>query len=585
MAEFKYHTRCDKCGSKDNLAVYSDGSYFCFSYCGNKSASQEYIASLEDNNKSKSKRNNFKSTKEKEEVVLVEKSSKPIITEDQKQEIRSCTSFDDTNYRHITQDTYKFFGVRTGFDTDDNPIVHYYPCTQNSELVGYKVRELPKQFGGNLGRTGKECELFGQFRFKNPDSKYCLIVGGEIDVLSAYQMLMDYNKRKGNDYDVVVVSPTIGETGCEKQLAAQYEWFAQFEKIIVGFDNDKAGKEATEKAVSALPKGKVFIAHWSHKDPNEYLKNDDERLFISDYYNAEKYVPAGVVSSNQISPEMRAEINVPKVPLPKFMWKLQDMMAGGIPLGRIVNLGAASGVGKSSVVDEIIYYMLFNSPHLVGVVTLESTCGQYGVKLLSRHISRKLELLDNTTALMVMNSPEVLEKEKELFSLPNGDPRFYLVDDRDGDVTDIQGAIENLIIGCGVKVIVLDPVSDVIASLPLDAQENFMSWQKGMVKSHQVTFINVCHTRKTSSGQKAGSVGGDLHEEDIIGSSSLYKSAACNLMFTRNKESEDEIERNTTIMKATKIRWTGKTGIAGMYYYDNETHTLYDLDDWMNNNR
>ncbi len=585
MAEFKYHTRCDKCGSKDNLAVYSDGSYFCFSYCGNKSASQEYIASLEDNNKSKSKRNNFKSTKEKEEVVLVEKSSKPIITEDQKQEIRSCTSFDDTNYRHITQDTYKFFGVRTGFDTDDNPIVHYYPCTQNSELVGYKVRELPKQFGGNLGRTGKECELFGQFRFKNPDSKYCLIVGGEIDVLSAYQMLMDYNKRKGNDYDVVVVSPTIGETGCEKQLAAQYEWFAQFEKIIVGFDNDKAGKEATEKVVSALPKGKVFIAHWSHKDPNEYLKNDDERLFISDYYNAEKYVPAGVVSSNQISPEMRAEINVPKVPLPKFMWKLQDMMAGGIPLGRIVNLGAASGVGKSSVVDEIIYYMLFNSPHLVGVVTLESTCGQYGVKLLSRHISRKLELLDNATALMVMNSPEVLEKEKELFSLPNGDPRFYLVDDRDGDVTDIQGAIENLIIGCGVKVIVLDPVSDVIASLPLDAQENFMSWQKGMVKSHQVTFINVCHTRKTSSGQKAGSVGGDLHEEDIIGSSSLYKSAACNLMFTRNKESEDEIERNTTIMKATKIRWTGKTGIAGMYYYDNETHTLYDLDDWMNNNR
>ena len=90
------------------------------------------------------------------------------------------------------------------------------------------------------------------------------------------------------------------------------------------------------------------------------------------------------------------------------------------------------------------------------------------------------------------------------------------------------------------------------------------------------------HTRKTANGQKAGSAGADLHEEDIQGASAAYKSAACNLMFSRNKEAEDEIERNTTIMKATKIRWTGKTGIAGKYYYDNEKHTLYDLDDFLN---
>ena len=92
----------------------------------------------------------------------------------------------------------------------------------------------------------------------------------------------------------------------------------------------------------------------------------------------------------------------------------------------------------------------------------------------------------------------------------------------------------------------------------------------------------MCHTRKTSGGQKAGSTGADLHEEDLMGNSAIYKSAACNLMFTRNKEAEDDVERNTTIMKATKIRWTGKTGIAGKYYYDNETHTMHDLDDWLN---
>ena len=73
----------------------------------------------------------------------------------------------------------------------------------------------------------------------------------------------------------------------------------------------------------------------------------------------------------------------------------------------------------------------------------------------------------------------------------------------------------------------------------------------------------------------------NLHEEDLMGNSAIYKSAACNLMFSRNKEATDDVERNTTVMKATKIRWTGKTGIAGQYYYDNETHTMWDLDDWL----
>jgi archaellum biogenesis ATPase FlaH len=260
------------------------------------------------------------------------------------------------------------------------------------------------------------------------------------------------------------------------------------------------------------------------------------------------------------------------------------MMAGGIPLGRIVNLGSASGTGKSTITDEILYYMLFNSPHKVGVVTLESTSGQYGIKLLSRHLSKKIELLDNDSAMELLESEETKKKEHELFNDENGNPRFYLVDNRDAGVENIQSSIENLIISCECKVIVCDPIHDIISALPIDEQENFMSWQKGMVKSHMVTFLNVCHTRKTSNGQKAGSTGADLHEEDLMGSSSLYKSAACNLMFSRNKEAENEIERNTTLMKATKIRWTGKTGIAGKYYYDNEKHTLYDLDDWASEN-
>jgi hypothetical protein len=123
-------------------------------------------------------------------------------------------------------------------------------------------------------------------------------------------------------------------------------------------------------------------------------------------------------------------------------------------------------------------------------------------------------------------------------------------------------------------------VNDVIGTLSNEEQESFYGWMKGMVKSHACTFINVSHTRKTASGQQSGSQGADLTEESLMGSSSAYKSAACNLLFSRNKEAVDPVERNTTIMKMSKCRWSGNTGIVGRYYYDAASHTMWDEDDW-----
>lgn len=509
-------------------------------------------------------------------------STKPAITEEENAEIKSFTSPKAKGFRGIRDDIYTMFGVRHAFAEDTGEVIEqYYPVTQEGQLSGYKIREVPKNFRSK-GRTGADCELFMAFKF-NRGGKYLLLTEGEVDSLSAYQMLSDYNKSRGSDFETAVVSPTTGANS-QKQIASNYKFLDSFDVIVLCYDNDKAGQEAAEKIISVLPKGKVKIMQMRYKDANEYLMTGKSKEFISDFYNAKSYVPVGVVGSGDITEGMREEFKVPKIPLPPFMHKLQDMMAGGVPLGRILNLMSASGSGKSTIIDEIVYFMLFNSPHKVGVVTLESTTGQYGIKLLSRHINLKLELKSNEEALAILESESTKAKEKELFWTDTGEHRFYLVDDRDGGVNNVKDAIENLIIGSGCKVIVLDPVNDVIGTLSNEEQESFYGWQKGMVKSHGCTFYNVMHTRKTAGGQKAGSTGADLHEEDAMGSSSAYKSAACNLVFGRNKEAEDDIERNTITMKATKIRWTGRTGIAGKYYYDIEKHTLHDLDDWMSEN-
>ena len=577
MANFVKHEACPECGSSDALAVYSDGGgAYCFS-CKYTVPSEELKEEFEQN-----KKQNQNKKQPKKENMEIKPSTKPAITPEENQAIKQRTSASGNGFRGIRDDVYKHFGVRHSYDEQTGEVTEqFYPVTQEGQISGYKIREVPKNFR-SIGRTGADCEMFMSFRF-NRGGKYVLICEGEVDSLSAYQMLSDYNKSRGSDFETAVVSPTTGAQS-KKQIAAQYKFFDSFEQIILAYDNDKAGKEAAEDVIKYLPKGKVKIMQMRYKDANEYLMAGKQKEFIQDFYNAKSYVPTGVIGSGSITGAMREEFKVPKIPLPPFMHKLQDMMAGGVPLGRIINLGSASGQGKSTIIDEIVYYMIFNSPHKVGVVTLESTTGQYGVKLLSRHIGLKLELKSNDEALAILESDATKVKEKELFWTETDEHRFYLVDDRDGGVDNVKDAIENLIIGCGCKVIVLDPVNDCIGTLSNEEQESFYGWQKGMVKSHNCTFYNVMHTRKTSNGQKSGSTGADLHEEDLMGSSSAYKSAACNLMFSRNKEAEDDLERNTTIMKATKIRWTGKTGIAGKYYYDIERHTLYDLDDWIEEN-
>lgn len=583
MAAFSHHTQCPKCDSSDAYAVYSDSSGHCFS-CLFTKPSDELLEANQNKQTKKKGKSKLEQALEEEPTKATDRKEKPIVTEEETAELKSRTTVKAPTYRGIRPETMSIFGVRTEFEeATGEPCAIYYPCTQENELTGWKPRTLPKSFGGSIGRTGATCQLFGQFKFTRP-SKVCLIVGGENDALSAYQMLSDYIKSKAGDYEIAVVSPTIGETGCSKQLAAQYTFFDKYEKIIVGFDNDKAGREATEKVMDALPKGKVFIATWKYKDPNEYLEKGQDRAFISDYFNAKAYVPAGVVGSNELSEAMREELRVPKVPLPPFMHKVQDMMAGGIPLGRIVNLGSASGTGKSTIIDECIYYWIFNSPHRIGIVSLESSKGQYGLKILSRHVSNKIELMDNDAALTFIDSPEVLEKEYEVFYNADGTPRFHLVDERDAGIEGLKTAIENLIIGCGVRLIVLDPLQDILAGLDDKEQELFMAWQKGMIKSHGVTFVNISHIRKSGGGQKANSTGADIFEEDFHGSSSIFKSGAVNLLFSRDKENEDPILRNTTIMKMSKCRWTGKTGKAGEYYYDNQTHTMHDKDDWVAKN-
>lgn len=557
------------CGSSDGFHWYGEGKGgYCYS-CNKSILSDERKAELEI---------------DKYEYDDKEVMTKEIITDDEVAAIKEYTGTSGKGQRGVPDETYKAYACRFKYSEETAEVTEvFYPYTEDYKAAGFKVRKTPVKDFYSVGKIGKQSDLFGQWKWKDSHSKYVLLCAGELDAMSAYTMLENYRKSKGSDFEPTpCVSSAIGESGSFKQVQLQYNWLNQHSRVVVCYDNDDAGREAVKKLVDVIPKGKMFVMNLSLKDANEYLVKGKEKQFLRAFFDAPAYSPDGIVGSGTLGDKVREAALTPKIPLPPFMHRVQKQMAGGIPLGVIVNLGSASGTGKSTFIDEMVYFWIFNSPHKVGVLSLESDAGQYGTKVLSRHVGRKIDLIETVEEKMAfLDDPATMEQEQKLWKLEDGQDRWHLIDDRDGGLESVKKLIMELVISCECKVLVIDPLQDLMDGLPNEDQAVFQRWMKGLVKSHKITFVNINHTRKTPSGGKQGSTGADLHEEDFQGSSSIFKSAACNLLFSRNKEATEDLEKNTTYMKMTKCRWTGSTGISGEYYYDNAVHKLYDKEDWL----
>ena len=120
-------------------------------------------------------------------------------------------------------------------DLKGQVIKHFYPYYNGHELSATKCRNsLTKDFfvSGSYNETG----LFGQQLFKG--GKYVTITEGECDAMAAYELL-------GSKWAVVSIKR--GAQGAVKDIKESLEFFEEFENVIIAFDNDKAGQEASDK--------------------------------------------------------------------------------------------------------------------------------------------------------------------------------------------------------------------------------------------------------------------------------------------------------------------------------------------------
>lgn len=603
------HKDYESCGSSDALSHYvsefEDGSESYSSYCF--SCSQSFTQS----HLSKSSlADEFGLDPEdgiiREKKTFERKPKQPRITSEQTKEVvsygYSCEMKHGVNRGHpirgIKEEYNKFFGHITKKDKNGNPTVRFYPETSDEGMMGYKTRTFPKGFGyENVGITGINNHLSGQIKFKDMQFRDICIVGGEEDKVAFFQQFDEYQKKVNKKKNVEdeyapmpVVSPTTGEGSALKQIRNNYDFVNRADRIFIGFDNDDAGRRAAAEVAEIFPKEKVFIIYWTYKDPNAAIYNNEGKDYsaqtIRDFYNAKPYFSNGIVTSIEADNLIEEELLRPKMTLPPFMSDLQKKMAGGIPLGYCVNWVAETGIGKSTLINEAIRHWVYTSPYKIGILSLELTAAQYMIAMLSREVGYKINLIESPEdAVAFVNKPEVIEARRHLRETEHGEERFALLDERDGDLDEVKKQCELLVNKYGCRVIIIDPIQDLFEGVDMDQQNSFIKWMKGMLKKG-VTFNNVCHVRKgNNSTDKDGKrILRELNEDSVHGISAIVKSAGANIFATRDKYEECPMRKNVTYPTLGKCRWTGITGRINDWYYELESHTMYDLLEYIKDN-
>ena len=528
---------------------------------------------------------------------------KTAITKDEYKALIARSNHDTTQpdgslYRGIRSDVAKFYNVL--FERNSEGWINkvYYPETKSTfkgecgSLRGYKTRVLPKDFSKpNIGITGVSSDFYGRNSFKDyGGGKYVVIVGGEEDCLAAYQMLRDYQvQKKQDDYDPIpVVSVTSGEGSLAKQCAEQYNWLDQFENIIVCMDNDDAGRKATQEALKVLPEDKARVMYCSLKDPSLMLQEGKQKQFLSNFWDAKTEQEAGVNSIIDAMEGVQDYLLAPKIPLPPQLAKIQEAMRGGIrSTGSIINIIGKTSIGKTLFSDMLLYFWRYYSPLKPVIFSIERTKEELLIDMFSIHLKQNLTWFsDGHEAVDYLNQPEIAELCEDFIMDEFGEPSMFVIDERRGNVDALKKQIERAVKQYNSKLVIIDVLTDVLRSLPLNEQDDFMLWEKQM-KKEGIVFINVCHTRKDQAGtQKPKDENGEetfkrVDEYDIHGTSSIPQSADYNIVLNRNKNASDPIEKNTTYVDLPKARGGTTSHNVLELYYDPITRQQVDREVWL----
>ena len=526
--KFLRHTSCDKCGSSDANAVYDDGTTWCFS-C-------ETYGS-EDN------------------MEAAESPIKNVYTTNLSS--GQVTALHD---RKISTDTCKSYGVTT-LNNNGTIFKHIYPYHDESgNKIANKIRTVQnKAFLSEGNMSG--AVLFGRKHF-SAKGKYITITEGELDAMAAYQMF-------GSKWPCVSVkSSSSALADCKKS----FDYLNSFENIIICFDNDAQGQKASEKVAGLFEPHKCKIVKLTQfKDASDYLRTGHQETFVRTWWSAEPYTPAGILNLDSLGDSLYDEDFCETVPYP---WTGLNKKIYGMRTGELLTFTSGSGMGKSSIIRELMHHIMKSSADNIGVLALEESIRNTALNIMSVEANQRLYIKEIRDTFSI----DQLQKWQ---TDTVGTGRFFAFD-HFGSISndEILNRIRFMAKALDCKWIILDHLS-ILVSGQEDGDERrsidiLMTKLRSLVEETGVGLLLVSHLRR-ASGDKGHEDGREVSLAHLRGSQSIAHLSDGVIALERNQQEEDETLANTTVVRILKNRYTGETGIATYLYYDKETGRMSEI--------
>ena len=531
--------RCPDCADKgedragDNLAVYEDGSKYCFK-CKAHSRPEKFTALP------------------KSGMTVAQIEELPV-------------KYDPS--RKLSRETANLYEVRGRIDTVTGLVQNlYYPCYDMQDYAsgfgsvsGYKIRTLPKKFSV----AGEMHGCFGrQLLGTNMDRK-AIITEGEEDAMAVYDTL----SKKGKPH--CVISLPNGSGSVDKVLE-DIQQLSKYPGVILFMDNDEAGRAAAAK-LSEMLIGKVKglqVVHdfTNYKDASDMHVAGDELAMWQALKTAKEFKPEGVVAGSEFNVQEFFKEEAPKgyeVPYPLLQGRTR-----GLRKGELVTVTAGSGIGKSTLCRELGYSLVKDHGLRVLHLGLEDNMGVAQLSYIA---------LDHNVPWPSLRENRNLLTESEVQSTKDNifDKMFFWSHFGSVSPDFLMSTIEYYVHTHDVDFVVLDHLSIVVSGMN-DSNERksidlIMTKLAELVVRTGVGLLSVVHLKRPND--RDFNSGDAVTLGDLRGSAALEQLSWTVLSLERDQQAEDGAQ-DYAKLRVLKNRTWGSTGICDTLRFDTETGRL-----------
>jgi twinkle protein len=464
--------------------------------------------------------------------------------------------------RRIDEDVVKRYDtvVKKSNGLITHHIYKYYNL--DGSHTASKIRQVEGKRIWSEGNMG-DALLFGQNLFKS-GGKIITVTEGELDAMSVYQMM-------GKKYPAVSIKNGVHSAveNCKQVL----EYLQSFETIVLCFDNDEQGKEATQQVAQLFEPNKCKIMKLSLKDANEYLKMGRAVQFTNEFWQAQPYTPAGIINLGHLGSSLYEEEYCETVLYP---WTNMNTKTYGMRTGELVTFTSGAGMGKSSIMRELMHHIMKTTEDNIGILALEENIKNTAFNIMSVEANARLYIKE----IREKFSKEEL-KSWEDKTISTG--RFFAFDHFGSIGNDeILSRVRYMAKSLDCKWIFLDHLSILVSGQEDNGDERksidiLMTKLRSLVEETGIGLLLVSHLRRPT-GDRGHEDGKEVSLSHLRGSASIAHLSDSVIALERNQQSDDENIANTTTIRILKNRYTGETGVACYLHYNKETGRMIQVD-------